>query len=113
MKQVLQQQVSSDMAKVQIFGDSHVKYFEPSKYVRPITNIELEVYKIPASSIMGLGRKRSTLKTHEKINNYIDNNAISVFAFGQVDLELGYYYKKIIKNENTNHDIFISSLIEN
>ncbi|MEA2048167.1 MAG: hypothetical protein U9O64_06920, partial [Campylobacterota bacterium] len=73
------------MKQIQVFGDSHARYFEINDkltfHAPWIKNIEVDVYKIPASTIIGLGKKRSKLDVKTLINEKIDKNKINIFAF--------------------------------
>lgn len=91
------------MKKICIFGDSHSRYFEVNKkllfHAPWLKDYDIDVHKIPASSIIGLGKKRSKLNVAKEIQDHLQKNALNVFCFGQVDMELGYYFKKIVKKE--------------
>lgn len=104
------------MKKIFVFGDSHARYFEINKKVEfhaPwVSNYTIEVHKIPASSIIGLGRKRSKLNVKDKISEFLDRDAVNVFAFGQVDIELGYYYRKVVKSEKISPSEFVNMLTD-
>lgn len=99
--------------KILIFGDSHSRYFEKNRKVVThapwVKDLNIDLKKVPASTIVGLGRKRSTLGLRDIIQEKIDNNpgSYAVFCFGQVDLELGYYYRRVIKGEDIAYPDFI------
>lgn len=104
------------MNRIQIFGDSHSRYFEITpklQFHAPwVRGLDVEVNNMPASTIIGLGKKRSKLNVAQKINEKVEPDSLLVMAFGQVDMELGYYYKKIVKSETiTLHD-FADSLLD-
>ncbi len=104
------------MHKFKVFGDSHSRYFEVNEKVKfhaPwVKKYDVEVFKIPASSVIGLGRKRSKLNVAGSIKDKLACDGYNVFGFGQVDLELGYYYKKIIKREEVELGRFADYLVE-
>lgn len=106
------------MDNILIFGDSHARYFEVTAKIKShapwLNQIKSKVFKYPASTIIGFGKRQSTLNVGKKIADVIadDSSSTRVFCFGQVDLELGYYYKKVIKEELINYDEFITNLIE-
>lgn len=87
------------MKQIQVFGDSHSIYFQVNNkllfHAPWIKKFNIEVNSIPASTIVGFGKKRSKLNVKSLIDEKKDNNKINLFAFGQVDLELGYYYRKV------------------
>lgn len=103
------------MQNIVVFGDSHSRYFEVTEKLRfhaPwLRGKKIEVYKIPASSIIGLGKQRSKLNVSRKVESEIKHDDFNVFAFGQVDLELGFYYKKIVKNDPLSLDEFVLNLL--
>lgn len=102
--------------KVQIFGDSHARYFEINDklyfHAPWLKNYDISVLKLPASSLIGLGRKRSSLGNNEKIKNELISKSCAVFCFGQVDIELGYYFRKVVKNEAITDNEFIDMLCD-
>jgi hypothetical protein len=73
--------------KICFIGNSHINQFNLPE------NID-RLYCLGAS-IKGLSNPNSTLKLHEKIQEYCDEkpDAILLFVLGQVDIEFGYYYK--------------------
>jgi len=99
------------MKNLVIFGDSHSRIF---KHIR-IPNLNIEVNNIRGATIIGLPKRISTLNLREKIINYLKNNKVDylILKFGQVDLELGYYYKLAVKKEKFTKDDFIANLILN
>lgn len=102
--------------KILIFGDSHSRYFnlthELCNIEEKFKGITISVSTIPGLSIRGFGKRNSTLKSMEKLNSLIDKESpdILVFAIGQVDVELGYYYKKIVKSESITFDDYIKPI---
>lgn len=101
-----------------IFGDSHSTYFgisEKIKYHAPWVNgININLHKFPASTIIGLGRRNSTLSLSKKIRTILsrDESSARCFCFGQVDIELGYYFRKVVKGEDVTFDKFIAQLLD-
>jgi hypothetical protein len=105
------------MKSIKIFGDSHSIYFKNTgklNFHAPWTKaLPTEVENISGSSIIGLGKARSKLNVKDIVRKSIKGNETSVFAFGQVDLELGYYYRKIIKKDiNLDYESFNNELVE-
>lgn len=102
--------------KILIFGDSHSRYFEKNKKIIThapwVKDLNIVLKKVPASTIVGLGRRRSKLGLRDVIQEKIlqNPNCHVVFCFGQVDLELGYYYRRVVKGEDITYSEFISYL---
>lgn len=104
--------------KIHVFGDSHAAFFMQSPfYVGRLglnfpLSFHLEGESIPAASIMGFRPKISTLNTKEKIAETLPEASRMILAFGQVDLELGFYYRRFIKGEEHSMDSFSDLLIK-
>lgn len=87
-----------------VYGCSHSSYFHCNEPERkrlddsrewPIVGGKV----IASASVAGFRPKASTLSTKEIITKgCVDANRL-VLAFGQVDLELGYYYRNAVKGE--------------
>lgn len=90
--------------KINVFGDSHCIYLEVNeklKFHAPwVLKHNVNVHKIKGASVVGLGRERSSLNVKSLVDEYISEDAVNVFCFGQVDMELGFYYKKVVKRES-------------
>ena len=96
------------MKKILIYGDSHTKGFIGYKNDKVI----LDINSIPGASIKGLPRHKSTLNLNEKIKIKLENNYdLVIFKFGQVDIDLGFWYTKIYKNNNIKFDEYINIII--
>lgn len=101
---------------VTIFGDSHARYFfctplqlrRMSRFRRPF---EIRGQPIDAASIAGFRPGRTTLGTKEIIADALAEADLLVLAFGQVDLELGYYYRLCIKGEALTPGRYVNWLI--
>lgn len=103
------------MKHVHVYGDSHATYFFPKffGYVRmgmDPREIKFEGQAIPAASVAGFRPGQSTLDTKTIISENAKKARYLVLAFGQVDLELGYYYRKVIKKEDTNPQKYVAWL---
>jgi hypothetical protein len=104
--------------KILIFGDSHSRYFNLTNELCNIDErfkgIDISVTTIPGLSVRGFGKRNSTLNSMEKLTMLIDKKVPEklVFAIGQVDIELGYYYKKIIKDDPITFNEFIKPLVD-
>lgn len=101
--------------KIKVFGDSHSKYFHVNRQLTRINpniaghQIGVEIFK--GATVGGFGKRESTLNVKEFINkNYLENDIdFYIFNFGQVDLELGYFYKRYIKKESIKFSDFITA----
>lgn len=104
------------MSKIQVFGDSHCAYFQPTpklfSHAPALRQMKIEVTRIHGASIIGLGKLRSALQVNERVNSLLDPTAHAVFAFGQVDLELGYYYRCAVNNEDISIESFVYRLVD-
>lgn len=104
------------LVNIVVFGDSHCRYFEANKRVRHgvswLEGLSIDVHSIRGASIIGLGRKRSKLKVFDTVHKNISKESVNVFCFGQVDLELGYYYRLILKDEQWDLAGFADFLLE-
>lgn len=94
---------------ISIFGDSHSDIFEKIN----IENVNFHVNSISGGTLTGLPKRISTLNIQNQIINHIKINApqFLILKFGQVDIDLGYYYKKIIKEKTINKQDYIKFLI--
>lgn len=103
--------------KITCIGDSHAKYFLPKLlgYARMGVNpkrLRFEGQAITAASLAGFRPGRSTLDTKAIIDNKLKDADRVILAFGQVDLELGYYYRSVIKGEHLTPNAYIAWLHE-
>lgn len=103
--------------RVLVLGDSHAKYFNITPEMRECfpnsRGVNVKVLSISSASIKGFGRRESTLSTDKIFSNEYNlyKPEKVCFALGQVDLELGYFYSKIIKNSQLSAKKFIDDLI--
>lgn len=111
--------VPGALMQIRVFGDSHAAYFLPSAACgmqrmgfRP-RKLMVKGQAIGAASIAGFRPRRSTLQTKEIIRAALPEAEYLCLAFGQVDLELGYYYRKVIRQDAalTKED-FVAWLLE-
>jgi len=101
---------------IKIFGDSHSVYFQNIHHTFDNSKIHdqrIETYMTPGASIKGIGKRRnSSLNLQEKLLNTIEDGDLIVLVFGQVDIELGLYYRQAVQQINETSDDFIKSCIE-
>lgn len=102
---------------VTVFGDSHSKFFHPTplQYQRMGVGTPLP-YRINGSHIRGAAvsgfrQQESTLNVKEKIIAALTDARYMILAFGQVDLELGYYFRNAIKGESYSPEAYTDWLI--
>lgn len=108
------------MNKILVFGDSHSHYYDitkvPSNHIlrtKSILGYYVERSGFDGASVKGFGRrKKSTLNLTDEILHKINTDDITVLAFGQVDIELGYYYRKFVKDSDQSFLEFMKDCIE-
>lgn len=106
------------MLNIKIFGDSHTVYFQKKPILNKrflsnnIAYINSECYVYKAASVKGFGSRNSTLNVRDQILLKIKDDDLVVLSFGQVDIELGIYYKKIVLNENETYKSFFQACID-
>ena len=74
--------------------------------------VDIRGQSINAASIAGFRPRKSTLDTKKVILGHAHKARKMVLAFGQVDLELGYYFRKVIKEENITPTVYVDWLID-
>lgn len=105
-------------ADVTVFGDSHSILFLPFAHYYGRLDIPVPPkYTIAgraifASSIAGLRPHRSTLNAKEQIVAALPEIERLVLAFGQVDLELGYYHRRVVKGEQHTPSSYVAWLVD-
>lgn len=102
--------------KILILGDSHSQYFRGDLtlsieygYKDFLDKIICHIFQ--SASIRGFGKRQSTLNLSKSIVEKVKGNDCLVLCFGQVDIELGFFYKRIIKSENISIEDFVSECI--
>lgn len=102
-----------------VFGDSHSRLFNRSKDLDFYLGLKeqdynIEVNPIPAASIKGFGNRQSKLDVSSSIVERIckDHDLFLVLAFGQVDIELGYYYKSFVEKNPITFQDFATQIVE-
>ena len=95
---------------IHVFGDSHSEFFFSAPFfvgrmrLKAPLGYRVVGRSIHASSVAGFRPGKSTLRVKEVIWDALPEAQRMVLAFGQVDLELGYYYRLAIKGEDTSPD---------
>lgn len=103
--------------RILVFGDSHSAFFFESPYfvgrlgLRQPLSYRIQGEAIPAASVAGFRPQASKMQVKEKISEAISGAEYLILAFGQVDLELGYYYRLAIKKETVAPDSYVEWLL--
>ncbi|WP_312531859.1 hypothetical protein [Paracoccus sp. (in: a-proteobacteria)] len=91
---------------INVVGDSHTAYFNlPDQLTARRCGLPWPLpYKvrarvIPSASLVGLRGEEGTLRTRDIIRPIAAGASHLLLAFGQVDLEIGYYNRLVIKGE--------------
>lgn len=104
--------------KILTFGDSHSIFLKLTNELKEINSnlqgVETEVVVIHGATVSGFGKRESTLNTTQSFINKVQEYKpeFICFALGQVDIELGYYYKKVVKGEKIDFGDFSSELVD-
>jgi len=102
---------------ITVLGDSHAVYFIESPFFAGRLGLSMPLrYRISgsatkAASVAGFRPGASTLKVKDKIRAVLPACECLVLAFGQVDLELGYYFRRAIKQEDRDPAAYVAWLI--
>ena len=83
---------------IKIYGDSHSRIFKKIK----LNRFKLNVENVSGASLIGLPKSNSKLKLRSKIITYLKNNKpdFLILKFGQVDIDLGYYYRIVVSTKS-------------
>lgn len=102
--------------KILVFGDSHSKLLNITTELKDCfpncRGLSVNVLSLSGATIGGFGKRESTLNSHKKFNEAFQKFRPDYicFALGQVDIELGLYYKTIVQKESKEHSVFITEL---
>lgn len=102
---------------IHVFGDSHAKFFFRTGFyagrhrlAAPL-RYRVQGQYIPASSVAGFRPGDRKLNVKDTIREALPRVQRMILAFGQVDLELGYYYRLVIKKETVTPDSYVAWLL--
>lgn len=99
---------------VLVLGDSHAKSFFPHGQIHG-QNISVYGEAMQAATVTGFGRRRSALNVNARVHTMIkeqqQNCQHVVFALGQVDAELGLYYRWVVKDEMVEPEALFESIV--
>jgi hypothetical protein len=94
---------------IKVFGDSHSRIFKKCNIVNHVIDCE----NISGATLAGLPKRISTLDVKNRMINYLKNNKPNflILKFGQVDIDLSYYYKIVVKKEKIDKSKYIQNLL--
>lgn len=105
--------------RFRIFGDSHTEFFKsslmvPHNAILP-DDVEVEVNTFAAASIAGFRKRKTTLNVKGTLEHTISDiqpSDVVVLSFGQNDLELGQYFRRCVKEDNSDPKHFLLTAIK-
>src|SRR5699024_10773924 len=109
---------ATDTPTIVTIGDSHSKFFGPPKYfagragLRTPLRYTIEPNPISAASVAGFRPGVSTLDVKTKVHQALTGASMAILSFGQVDLELGLYYRRAVKGEEWEAEQYAAWLAE-
>ncbi|MGA0616920.1 hypothetical protein [Paracoccus sp. KR1-242] len=90
---------------VDIVGDSHTMFFKSDLRILRRIGVNRAIRYMPrvqqvnGASLTGVRKYASTLRLKEIIEEKAKTSSHMVVSLGQVDLELGFYYRQVVKGE--------------
>lgn len=103
---------------IHVLGDSHSRFFNPTRFfLGRIGMVGEPTYSVVAepihgAAVAGFRPKLSTLDVKARIREATAEASHVILAFGQVDLELGYYYRLAVKKETWEPSAYVSWLLQ-
>ncbi len=103
---------------VLVLGDSHAECFFQQGKATKISGQNISIYgeAMLAATVTGFGRSRSALNVNTRVRKLIDQHHQQsrhiLFALGQVDVELGLYYRWVMKDEMIEPQALFENIIE-
>ena len=100
-----------------VFGDSHTVYFGDARqvlgYDSNYKKLDIDCNVKHGAAIAGFGKRQSTTNVKQKILEILKTNSHDylLLNFGQVDVELGLFYRKFIKKENLSFKTHCENII--
>ena len=94
---------------IKVFGDSHSRIFKKCNILNHVIDCE----NISGATLAGLPKRISTLDVKNRMIDYLKNNKpdFLILKFGQVDIDLSYYYKIVVKKEEIDKSEYIQNLL--
>ncbi|MCA0045043.1 hypothetical protein [Celeribacter litoreus] len=105
--------MSDDIPRIHVLGDSHSRYFLPLNRfpdrVYDPSNAKWKIWgkEIQGASVSGFRPQQSKLNVEQDVTAAAKTEKRLLLTFGQVDLELGYYYRLIVKKEPIKRDTYV------
>ncbi len=104
------------MTRIAILGDSHTLYFRRELTLARVYHWEhffqsSDCHVFQSASVKGFGNRSSTLGLAEKVAGTLPQSCVAVLNFGQVDIELGIFYRRFVKGERETPESFIDDCI--
>jgi len=101
--------------KLNVYGDSHARFFrqvpELSRFWKKnLGGFNVKVRFFGGSTVLGLPRRKTTLSVNTEIAETVADS-VAVLNFGQVDVELGFFYRKVVKGEDLEFADFCDVLV--
>ncbi len=102
---------------VLVLGDSHAKGFfaHGNRPYGASEDITIYGQAITGATVTGIGRLRSALDVNKRVRALIEQHLANcrhvVFAFGQVDVELGLYYRWVVKDEMVEPEVLFTEIV--
>lgn len=103
---------------VNVIGDSHTKYFNLKKRstadrmrLSDPLPFSMRAEVLHGASLTGLRSYSSTMKVRERIDATAATSKRLCLSVGQVDLELGYYFRQVIKGETWSPESYVDYLL--
>lgn len=105
--------------KILAFGSSSTRTLGLTDELRSMNNsfskFSVRAVAVSGATITGFGKRKSSLDIREKFIDEIESYQPDYIclSLGQTDIELGFYYKTLIKGEDISPDEYIDNLSKN
>lgn len=109
--------LAAGVPQIHVFGDSHCQYFfrMPQDTVRiglrGPRKFTFTGQSTPGAALAGLRPGPSTLDTKAAIADALPSASHLILAFGQVDLEIGFYHRVLNKGEDLDPKAYVAWLL--
>ena len=109
------QSLPRTVPSIGFFGDSHLRtVVSPNQLLYATHGVQAHIAYLPGSTMLGFGRRSSSVGHFEKIKLYAEivRPKALILKFGQVDIDLGFYYKLVVKSEQVCIEDYVNALID-